>query len=44
LFYDILKIIFFDFFNNHDLFLSNFLKSVVNRKEPEMEPEPQFYL
>ncbi len=33
-----------NFFSNHDFFLKNFFKSFINRKEPELEPEPQFVI
>ncbi len=31
-----------NFFTNHDFFLNNFFKSLINSKEPD--PEPQFVI
>jgi hypothetical protein len=36
--------IFKNFFSNHDFFLKNVCKSVINRKEPKLEPEWQFII
>jgi hypothetical protein len=33
-----------NFLSDHNCFLENFFKFVIIRKEPELEPEPQFVI